>query len=125
MMTISEIMDIVNNSDYECFGIRAEENDKYQVGDITENSHEWWQDDPEDGSEYNEEMQLWDGGELDGTCAVGFHDYVEGSLEKALGKAEKDYFGDHLYLIGSDVAIGGNDSDELIMSDAKVLAVIK
>lgn len=46
---------------FEWYGIRAD-NAKYEIGDICKLSHNWWQDNPEDGSEYNKSLGLWDRG---------------------------------------------------------------
>lgn len=92
------------------------------MGDICEKSHQWWQDDPEDGSEYNEENHLWDGGEMNGTCCLKVSD---GDIESVIKTAEKSYFGDSITLIAGDYAEGGNDNGELIIENAKVLYVIR
>lgn len=117
-----EIKEIINDEEYDFYGIRVDSCNKYNVGDICENSHQWWQDDPEDGSEYNEDNHLWDGGELNGTCClkVGFE-----NIEEIIKTAEKAYFGDGITLIAGDYAEGGNDSGEIIIEAAKVLYVIK
>lgn len=49
--------------EFEWYGIRADDKE-YKIGEICELSHNWWQDDPEDGSEYNEELHLMDPQEL-------------------------------------------------------------
>lgn len=121
MAFTEEIRNIINNEEYEFYGIRVDSCNKYKAGDVCENSHQWWQDDPEDGSEYNEDNHLWDGGELNGTCCLKVSADNIGSVIKA---AEKSYLGNNITLIAGDYAEGGNDRDELIISDAKVLYVI-
>ena len=108
------------NDSYEFFGLRHDEH-AYEIGDGVYNSHQWYQDDPAEWGEdlpYVEELGLWDGGELDGTCAV---EVTEGGVEQAIKEANK-YDGGHLYLIASSDAWGGNDYMEIVMSDAVVIA---
>lgn len=116
------IKKIIENEEYECYGIRADDH-CYKIGDICNNSHQWWQDDPgeESGMEYISEMDAWDGGELDGTCAL------ETTLENVdeVLRRSKMYFGDHVYLIAGDNYEGGNDLNEIIIENARVLAVIQ
>lgn len=108
------------NNSYEFFGLRHDEH-AYAIGEEVSRSHQWYQDDPADWGEdlpYNEELGLWDGGELDGTCAV---EVTEGGVEQAIKEANK-YDGGHLYLIASSDAWGGNDYKEIVMADAIVVA---
>lgn len=66
---MEELKKILEKEEYEFYGIRMD-NAEYAVGDTCANSHQWWQDDPEDDEmEYEPSMGCWDGGELDGTCA--------------------------------------------------------
>lgn len=116
-MLSEEIRQIVEKGEYECYGLRIDDNSAYRVGDICKNSHQWWQDDPEDGSEYVKEMECWDGGELPGTCAI---EIIDGNIDQAL-KDVCTYFGDNLYLIAGNIFEGGNDIGEVIISDAIVL----
>lgn len=121
-MTVQEIKKILEEEEYECYGLRCDENDIYNVGDTCNNSHNWWQDDPEDGSEYNEDMRCWDGGELDGTCAIEIHyPYTDKQIETAIKLAKTYNNPNTMYLIGSNVTYGGNDRDEIIMQAATVL----
>lgn len=109
------------NNEYDFFGLRHDEH-AYSIGEEVSNSHQWYQDDPAAWGEdlpYIEELRLWDGGELGGTCAVSI-DGVDG-IEKAM-KAANKYDGSHLYLIASHEAWGGNDYGEVIMPDAVVVA---
>ena len=121
-LTKENIMKIMNEhkDEYEFFGLRHDSHE-YKVGETMHNSHQWYQDDPTNWGEdlpFNAELGLWDGGELDGTCAV---EVTEGGVEKAIKEANK-YDGGHLYLIASCDAWGGNDYREVIMSDAVVVA---
>ena len=125
-MTAQRIRDMIENSDYEFYGLRYDDAE-YDIGEEYERSHQWWQDDPNEGLEeddpwylpYNEELGLWDGGELDGTCSVGVN---EGNVEEALERI-KSYTncGKNLYLIAGDYAQGGNDCGELIINNAIVI----
>ncbi len=120
-MTIEKLKEIIDMEEYEFYGVRVDETIKYNIGDICYNSHQWWQDDPEDGSEYNEEQHCWDGGELDGTCCL---QVTEENLEDVIKKSEM-YFGENVTLIAGNYAEGGNDIGEIIISDAKVIAIVK
>lgn len=121
-MDLLKLQEIISQGEYDFFGIRVDSKNKYNVGDTCENSHTWYQDNPEDDSEYNEDLHMWDGGELNGTCCLKV---TPETLESVLQRAEKMYFGDKITLIAGDYAEGGNDKGELIIEDAKVIAVIK
>lgn len=108
------------NDSYEFFGLRHDSH-VYEIGDGVYNSHQWYQDDPTEWGEdlpYNVELGLWDGGELDGTCAITID---ENEVEKAIDASNR-YDGGHIYLIASHEALGGNDYMEIVMSDAVVVA---
>lgn len=121
-MFIDDLRHIINEDEYEFYGIRVDSCIKYNVGDSCENSHQWWQDDPEDGSEYNSENHLWDGGELNGTCCLRVS---SDDIENVLNIAKKRYFGNNITLIAGDYAESGNDNGELIIECAKVIYIIK
>ena len=111
---------ISENSEYEFFGLRHD-NRVYAIGEEVNRSHQWYQDDPAEWGEelpYNEELGLWDGGELEGTCAIALE---EGEIDEAM-KESAGYDGDHLYLIASSDAWGGNDYMESIMAESVVIA---
>ena len=120
-LTKESNMKVMNeNNEYEFFGLRHDSH-VYAIGEEVSRSHQWYQDDPTEWGEdlpYNEELGLWDGGELDGTCAITVE---EDEIEKSI-KASAGYDGDHLYLIASSDAWGGNDYMESIMADAIVVA---
>ena len=121
-LTKDNIVKVISeNSEYEFFGLRHNSH-VYEIGEEVNRSHQWYQDDPDAWGEdlpYDEELGLWDGGELDGTCAITIEG-VDG-VDKAM-KAANRYDGDHLYLIASCDAWGGNDYMESIMADAVVIA---
>lgn len=129
-MTVKEIAEIVKKglfNEYEVYGLRADRED-VEVGDSFENSHQWWQDDPSDWGEdceFNEEMQCWDGGELDGTCTIGLPDYecdFEAEIENALNRVKM--YGNAIYLVGGDNAGHGNDIGETLIANAVCVARI-
>ncbi len=105
--------------EFEWYRIRNDDK-KYEIGEICELSHNWWQDDPKDGSKYINALGLWDGGELDGTCAINCTDDLD-NLSKIVEFVKRTYPATYCYLIGSDVCYGGNDANEIIMVDAEVL----
>lgn len=120
----AKIQAIIDQQEYNYYGIRKDDYE-YNVDDTCYNSHSLFQD-----PDYDYEGNLiypycdsgpyegfYDGGELDGTCAIGIYD---GGVRQALRRM-KTYVGDHLYLIGSDYIEEGNDTDEFVMEDATVL----
>lgn len=126
-MTANEILEIIDNGEYERYGIRHSRT-LPEIGQGLENSHQWWQDDPSEwggACEFNAELGLWDGGELPGVCTIGIPDYptIE-SIEKAL-KLSDDYksFGP-AFLVGGDWAEGGNDIGELIIHNGVCVAAL-
>ena len=136
-LTVEEILKIIDESDHEYFGIRADRAGIASVGDTFEASHQWWQDyiwddtdvddiynDPE--HPFDADRGMWDDGELFGTCSIGIRDRNAASVEAAL-KAIDSYRWDDfdtLYLIAGDYAEGGNDLGESIIRDAECLAII-
>lgn len=132
-LTAEKIIDIVKNSDFECFGIRA---DKAGLipGDVLENSHQWFQDyvwdgDPDEDEEhpYNAEIGCWDDGELPGTCALYIDDRTNAAkIERILSEMKYYLYGDHtcVYLIAGDDMESGNDIGETIIENAQVLALV-
>lgn len=126
-MTAQEIKAIVEAGEFDFYGIRADRSG-IEVGETFENSHQWYQDDPSDWGEeceFNEEMDMWDGGELDGVCTIGIKDFPElKDIETVLDRAAM-YDGESIYLVGGNCAEGGNDIGENIIRAGKCLAVIR
>lgn len=132
--TAKEILDILNKNEYEFYGIRAD-NQGFSSGDELENSHQWfqdyiWGDEPDYDDEehpYNEVIGAWDDGELNGTSSVWIKKATEEQINKILEKMKyyKTKGHTNLYLIGGDDAEGGNDIDELIIANAKVISEIR
>lgn len=126
-MTAQEIMAIIEAGEFNFYGIRADRAG-IEVGETFENSHQWYQDDPSDWGEeceFNEDMDMWDGGELDGVCTIGIKDFPElKDIEAVLDRAAM-YDGESIYLVGGNCAEGGNDIGESIILAGKCLAIIK
>lgn len=119
---MENIKKIIEEEKYTYYGIRMDDAE-YKVGDICNKSHQWWQDNPEDGSEYVPSICAWDGGELDGTCCFAV---TPDNLVDVMRKSEKVFgYYDKMYLIAGDIAENGNDDGEIIIEDAEVLLRIK
>ena len=95
-MTIKEIAEIVKNGlfeEHDIYGFRADRED-LETGDVLENSHQWYQDDPSNWGEdlpYNEEMGFWDGGELPGVCTLRVRDWPTVEQIHQYGITEEEY----------------------------------
>lgn len=130
MLTVEDIKKAISGKDFEFYGLRVDDGIRYNVGDTANNSHQLFQDPDfdEDGEliypyiEDGANKGLYDAGELDGTCTIGFDVENDASIEKALEQI-KIYLGDYIHVLGGDYAEGGNDRGELIISDAEVLGV--
>lgn len=142
MKNANEIFEIMKaayeTSGYEYYGLRyCSEN--FSDGEELENSHQWYQDDPANWGEeceYNADLGMWDGGELNGVCSIGLPYYWESSeaisdeaisdIEKAIKRIESYHYGDrnNLYIIGGNYAEGGNDPGEVIIGGAIGGAVV-
>ena len=132
-LSAEKIIDIVKNSNYEYFGIRADKAG-LNPGDVLENSHQWFQDyiwegNPDEDEEhpYNTEIGCWDDGELSGTCAVYIDECTNAAkIEKILSDMKYYLYAGHtcVYLIAGDNMESGNDIGETIIENAKVLALI-
>lgn len=128
MLTVDDIKKAVKVKEYEFYGIRVDDGIRYNVGDIANNSHQLFQDPDydEDGEliypyiEDGVNKGLYDAGELDGTCVIGFDAEDVVSIANAL-KMANIYCGDYVHVLGGDYAEGGNDRGELIISNAEVL----
>lgn len=129
-MTVEDIKKAISGTDFCFYGLRVDEGIRYNVGDTANNSHQLFQD-PEyddDGEllylyiEDGVNKGLYDAGELDGTCTIGFDAEDDESIQKAIEQI-KMYFGEHIHVLGGDYAEGGNDTGEIIIRDAEVLAV--
>ena len=129
-LTVEDIKNAISDADFEFYGLRVDEGIRYNIGDTANNSRQLFQDPDfdEDGEliypyiEDGVNKGLYDAGELDGTCTIGFDADDDTSIAKAIEQI-KIYFGDYIHILGGDYAEGGNDSGELIISDAEVLGV--
>ena len=126
-MTVEEIRELISKSEYDCIGIRADSRE-YQIGETVNNSHQLFQD-PQCNDTYTALLYsyisegpyagFYDAGELNGVCAL---EVSENNIEKMI-EAIKSY-GEKFYLIGGNTMEYGNDVDEIIIQDAKVIAVL-
>lgn len=126
-MTVEEIRELISKSEYDCIGIRADSRE-YQIGETVNNSHQLFQD-PQYNDTYTALLYpyicegpyagFYDAGELNGACAL---EVSENNIEKMI-EAIKSY-GEKFYLIGGNTMEYGNDVDEIIIQDAKVIAVL-
>lgn len=128
-MTVEDIKKVIEGTGFEFYGIRIDNGIRYNIGDTANNSHQLWQD-----PDFGEDGELlypyikdgiykgfYDGGELDGTCTIGFDAEDEESIAKAIEQINI-YCGDYIHVLGGDYAEGGNDSGEIIIRGAEVLA---
>lgn len=117
-ITAKEIINVMSESFFEVFGLRADDGIKYNVGDICNNSRQLFQDDPEDGSVYDPEVGMWDAGELPGTCAVMV---TVDNAEEAFKMLERQYPGKYISLIAGNNFSYGFDDGEVIIENAEVV----
>ena len=119
-MTAEQVKKIIDDGKYDFYGIRSDETIAYNIGDTCFESHQWWQDEPENGDmEYNEDMQCWDGGELPGTCALEVSS--NSNIAEILDYSRRCYGGKYITLIAGNRAEYGNDDGEIIIANATVL----
>lgn len=136
-----EMLNAIKNSPDGYFGIRSE-NYKYEIGDICFNSRQLYQDPVYDITNelvypYIEDgiyAGFYDGGELDGTSvtqigSLNLHeDFLEEDLEtlnNAIKENEMYYDGEHRYIVSGTDWNDGNDYNEIILTQAEVIYIIK
>ena len=132
---IKSVISSINADEFEAFGLRVCEK-SYTVGETCDNSHELYQD-PQYTDETCEELLYpyiedgiyagyYDGGELNGACAIGFDPDDEDSIDRAIEEI-KGYLsiGRRLYIVAGDYSVSGNDYGEVIIEEAKIMAVIE
>lgn len=125
---VEDIKNAISGTDFYFYGIRVDGGVLYHVGDIANNSRQLFQDPDfdEDGEliypyiEDGVNKGLYEAGELDGTCTIGFCPDNDMSIASAI-KQLKMYPGDYIHILGGDCAESGNDRGELIISNAEVL----
>lgn len=128
MLTVESIKKAIDGTEFWHYGLRVDEGIRYNLGDTANNSHQLFQDPEYD--DYGELLYpyiedgvnrgLYDAGELDGTCTIGFDAEDDASIAKAIEHI-KMYFGDYIHVLGGDYAEDGNDRGEIIIRDAEVL----
>ncbi len=131
-MTVEDIKKAISGTDYEFYGLRKDEDIRYNVGNVANNSHQlyqdpWYDDDDELVYPYIENgpyAGFYDAGELDGTCTIGFDPDDDASIQNAIN-CMKYYCGETVHLLAGDQAIDGEDRGEKIIEDAEVLAVFE
>ena len=130
MMTIKEIRDLMENSDFEVFGLRSDDYE-YNVGDDAHVSHQLFQDPDwdEDGNLIYPEGEgiyagFYDAGDLDGTCAIEISEYDNDDKIARKINTLPTYCGKRFYLIGGNGGTYGNDVDEIVVRDAKIIAIL-
>lgn len=128
-MTKEMIKKVIEENEYEFYGLRYDSN-TLNVGDYCKNSHQYYQDawnldnyddltEEELSQLYNADLGCYDGGELNGTCAVRL---TENNIEKAIERMSHYAYADSkLILIAGNYAEEGNDVDEIIIENAIVL----
>lgn len=109
----------IDDIKYLSLGLRATRPDEhYRIGDRARNSYDW---------DYEADCSSDD--ELDGTCAVEI-DWVDtadeliAEIERTLQTVEQ-YHGVHVVLLGGDNSSYGTDPGEIVISNARVLAIIR
>ena len=106
---VNQIKEKVDDAEYIYYGIRIDDDVKYEEGDFASESRIWDNGEPTD--EY-----------ANGTCCVGIKAGAsEEEIQKALKIAE-DYYGDDVYLVGGDSMEYGEDAGEYVIKDAVVVS---
>lgn len=130
MITREMILAAIEAGDYDNYGLRYDHNE-YNIGDVCENSHEWFQDawnlenyeeltEDEIDALYNEEIGCYDAGELNGTSAIKV---TKNNIDEAIEIMKRyDFGGRNLILIAGDYAEEGNDRGEIVIENATVIA---
>lgn len=129
-MSLEQILKIIEKAEYNFYGLRKDSS-SYKLGDTVKNSHQLFQDPvwkDEDCTEllypYMEDGPyegLYDAGELDGACSIRV---TVNNIDEALNSVQ-NYNGDNIYLVAGNYAEEGNDIDELIIEDAKIVGIVK
>ena len=126
-MTVEEIRKMIKDSDYEYYGVRGDAHG-YKAGERHAESHNWFQDEVDDENgepvyPWDDEMKLWDGGELNGTCAWRItEDSTDEEIKEAIAAAEG--YAESIYLIAGDAEEDGYEYGEVIIINAKVIGII-
>lgn len=115
---------------YEIFRLRKDDLE-YKIGDILPNSHQLYQDPQYTDFTCTELLYpyieegiykgFYDAGELNGTSAI----YVDKDKIKESMEDVKSYNGKYLYLIAGNDYSEGNDINEIIIENAKVIKILE
>ena len=92
-----------NDMDYECIAIRVQEV-PFELGEMSHVSHRW-----DDGDDTGEE--------LDGVSGT--------KVSSIKANASTTYYGEYLAVIAGNYYTYGEDVGEVVIEDAKVIAIIK
>lgn len=115
---MNEIIKAMREAGFNYYGVRTGK--KQNIGDYLEPSHDWDLENDCESEDY-----------LPGTCAtiISAHRLdSDEDLEEAIAEAIKTnnrYCGDSQYIIGSNSMEYGFDPQEAIISDAKVIYIIR
>ena len=98
-MSASDVLEIIQQDEYEYYGIRIDDGRDYAVGDIAEPSRVW-----ADGELTGET--------LDGTSTVGIRsrNMSEQEIERLIEEASENYFGNDIFLLASNRMTYGEDA---------------
>ena len=105
---LEEILKAIRTGTYEYYGIRIEDGIEYQVGDTAHDSRSWSDGEPT-------------GETIDGTSCIGIRFNASEEEISAAIKLAGNYYGDSVYLIGSNEMEYGEDIGEYILKDAIVV----
>lgn len=119
---------ILTEETYEVFGLRKDDK-RYEVGDVINNSHQLFQDPQYDANwelAYNLVTEgiykgFYDAGELNGVCSI---EVSKNNIKEALENIYR-YDGKYLYLIAGDKYEYGYDVGEVVIEEARIVAILK
>ncbi|MDD3393822.1 MAG: hypothetical protein PHG19_04160 [Anaerotignum sp.] len=124
-----KIVEVLEEMDFCFYGLRKDDY-SYAVGDTCNNSRQLFQDaeTDDDGKlvypriENGINKGFYDGGELDGTCAISISRNATVADVLNILESAKMYHGENIYLIAGDDCQGGNDVGEIVINSAVVMA---
>lgn len=99
-----QVKEIIESGEFDSYGFRIQEIDTTEIGNEINYVSKVWVE----GEETDEE--------LNGVCAIS------AKVVKSLSNQSGDYFGNYIYLLGSNSTESGEDFGEIIMQNAVVLA---
>lgn len=128
-MDIRRAIEIINEGNYDVYAVKCGNNGA-EIGEILDNSHNWFQDadniegfyemsEEEQDDIYNAELGCYDGGELNGASCVKVD---EENIEEIIERVSKIYgISGEIVLVGGYDYESGNDVDEIIVANARRL----